>query len=481
MHFDDAPMLEGGSRLGQLPEIRRDPIGILRRISQDPGDILRVRMLPGNVLGLVSSPSHLHDVLVARAKSFEKSPVLRIALEPLAGQGLFTSEGELWRRQRKLMAPMFQPQQLEHYADCMRACAEQAADTWKEGAVIDVARETTRITMSVAGRTLFDTDTFGEADELGAAITAALQFTSDQSFSGLVVFQGLLRTGVVGLRERLPEKLRATSDDLAARLLRPILLPGERTRRIREALRFLDRRVERMIAERRAAGLTRGDLLTRLLQARDEEDGSRMSDKQIRDEILTLFIAGHETTASGLAWAFYLLSIHAEARRRVRAEVDALGGRPVTLADVPRLPYSLAIFKESLRLYPPIYAFGRQAIEDVEVGDYLVPKGTVLLISPYVVHHRRDLWPDPERFDPDRFTPEAEAARPRLAFLPFSAGPRTCIGNHFALMEGPIVLATLLQRADLDYVGDAPVEPDMLATLRPKGGIAMRVRARPHG
>jgi cytochrome P450 len=476
MRFDDLPVLGGGHPLvGHLLSAREDPLILLRRVSEERGDLLRVPM-PGRAVGAVLSPAALHDVLVARARSFEKSPVLRTALEPLAGQGLFTSEGELWRKQRKLMAPLFQQRELERYAACMRGAAAQGARALPEGAVVDVARETTRITMSIAGRALFDTDTFGEADELGAAITTALAWIHEESVSLPLIFQTQLRTKALGVKDGLPGPLRRAGEGLVAALEKPFFLPGERSRRMREALAFLDRRVERMIADRRASGLDRSDLLTALLRARDEDDGTLMSDKQVRDEILTLFIAGHETTASGLAWSLYLLARHPDALARVRAEVDALEGREIGFTDLPGLGQALQVFKEALRLYPPIAVFGRQAIADVEVAGCSVPRGTVLLVSPYTVHRRPEVWPDPERFDPDRFTPEAEAARPRCAYLPFSAGPRTCIGNHFALMEGPIVLATLLQHASFELAADRPIEPEVSATLRPKGGMPMRVR-----
>jgi cytochrome P450 len=210
------------------------------------------------------------------------------------------------------------------------------------------------------------------------------------------------------------------------------------------------------------------------LHARDD-DGAAMSTKQVRDEILTLFIAGHETTASGLAWALYLLAKHPAALAQAVAEADALPGPGVGFDDLHALPFLLQVFKESLRMYAPIYLFGRQAMEDVTVGGYEIPCGKIVLISPYAVHHRADLWPDPDRFDPSRFLPEAEQVRSREAYLPFSGGTRTCIGNHFALMEGPIVLATLLRRMRFELAAGTVVTPEASATLRPAGGIPMRV------
>jgi cytochrome P450 len=234
-----------------------------------------------------------------------------------------------------------------------------------------------------------------------------------------------------------------------------------------------------MIAERRAApDRGRHDLLSLLLSARDEETGEPMPDRQVRDEVHTLFIAGHETTATALAWALWLLARHPAIYHALRDEVLALGGTP-TAADARRLPLALRVFKESMRLYPPVYLFGRVSIADVEVGPYRLPNGTVILISPYALHHRAELYPDPERFDPDRFLPEREAARHRSAYIPFSAGPRTCIGNHFALLEGPLVLAQVLRAVDLELVpGREEIDVDPQATLRPRDGIPMRVRRR---
>jgi cytochrome P450 len=258
--------------------------------------------------------------------------------------------------------------------------------------------------------------------------------------------------------------------------IQPIRWPGTGAKKLGEALAVIEARVARMIADRRAAGLGRRDLLSLLLAAHDDH-GRKMSDKQVRDEIVTLFVAGHETTASGLAWALYLLARHPEAYARAKAEAELLRGRRATAADLRNLGFCLQVFKEALRLYPPIYFFGRQAIADVRVGPYDLPRGTIVLISPWCLHHRAEIWPDPERFDPSRFEPAAEEARHKQAFLPFSAGPRTCIGNHFALMEGPIVLATLLSRVDFELATERTVEPDLSATLRPKGGIPMRVKA----
>lgn len=464
-----------GSFFEQLRTIRTDRIAGLRRFNDEGRDIGRFAFVFGDVV-LVNTPEAVHEVLVTQAKAFEKSPILRAALHPLAGQGLFTSEGELWRRQRRLMAPLFQPSALRGFAGEMTRCAERAVETWRDGQVVDVAHETTRIAMAVAGRTLFGIDTFEETDALGDALTTALDWAGEESGRMTLIAQARFKVALERLADRSPSKLAERIRAVADRAIEPILWPTARTRELRAALELLEARVARMIEDRRRDPGDREDLLSLLLAARDD-DGSGMSDRQVRDEVLTLFVAGHETTANALAWGLMLLAQHPEVYAELRREVDALGRAP-TFDDLPRLDLALRVFKESLRMYPPVYLFGRIAVADVSVGGYALPKGTVVLVSPFSLHHRPDVWPEPERFDPGRFTPEEEARRHKSAFVPFSAGPRTCIGNHFALMEGPLVLATILRRADLSLVDPRGATPEPSATLRPRGGIPMKISLR---
>jgi cytochrome P450 len=276
-----------------------------------------------------------------------------------------------------------------------------------------------------------------------------------------------------------PRWLQHARQWACATLEAPILWPTHSNRQLGRAIALLDAHVEAMIAQRRQSAQRAPDLLTHLLEAQDEDDGTTMSDKQVRDEILTLFVAGHETTANGLAWALYLLARDPHCYARARAEVDALGGVAQTLADVPRLGLLERVFKEALRLYPPIYLFARMATEAVTIGGHLLPAGTIVLICPWTVQRRPDLWPDPARFDPERFSAQQEAARPRGAGIPFSDGPRICIGAYFALLEAPLVLARLLQRADFELASAAEIVPETTATLRPRGGVPLRVRLRP--
>lgn len=474
--IDDIPSF--GTMRQRFRDMRYDRVGAMRRFLEQRGDIARLPLLGFGVI-IANTPELLHDVLVTRARSFEKSPVMRSALYPLVGEGLFTSEGELWKKQRKVMAPLFQPASIAHFGAAMTHAAERAATEWKNGETLDIARETTRIAMAIAGQTLFDVDMWGESDELGAALTTALDWAGEESASLALVMQSRLRIGLESAAERVPSGAATSLRKLAKRIEPPVLWPGERSRKLKKALAVLEGRVARMIQERRddaATTRTRRDLLTLLLSARDE-DGSGMSDRQVRDEVLTLFVAGHETTANALAWSLMLLAQHPDVYAKVREEVDAIGRVP-TSADLPRLALCLRVFKEAMRLYPPVYMFGRVAVADVDVGEYRLPRGTIVLACPWALHRRADWYPHPERFDPDRWLPEAEAKRPRTAYLPFSAGPRTCIGNHFALMEGPLVLATLFHHADFALASDRKIEPEPSATLRPRDGVPMIITRR---
>jgi cytochrome P450 len=365
-------------------------------------------------------------------------------LKPLLGNGLLTSEHEAWRRQRKLAAPAFQHRRIAAYAQAMAEQAERAQQGWADGAQIDVASEMMRLTLGIVGKTLFDADVGGEADQVRAALTTALHYVDAQTSTALPT---------------------------------PPNWPTPRNLRNRRAIARLDAIIYRLIAERRATGLDTGDLLSMLLQARDEDDGRGMSDRQVRDEAMTIFLAGHETTAVGLAWAWYLLAQNPHIYGRLREEATrVLAGRAPTYADLEQLPYALQVFKEAMRLYPPAYVIGRYSIRDVDLGDQVLPAKTWVIISPYTLHRRNEYFPDPERFDPERFTADNERRLPRYAYLPFGGGPRICIGNHFALMEGQIILAALAQRLTFDLLPGQQIRPRPLITLRPRDRIMMGVR-----
>lgn len=460
-----------------VDEFKSDRLALLKRAVRECGALARVRFRGRDVV-IASTPEIAHDVLVGRARAFEKSPGTRMALYPLAGEGLFTARGETWRRQRRIMAPLFNQAEIARFAVCMIEAAKRSLAQWRDGQTIELARETTRIAMAIAGKTLFDAETFDEADELGEALTVALTWANSLIGTWPTFAQLTLRRLLASARERrgsgaVRDLLDRALDALEMPL--PFYLPGQSS--VRRAVATIDRRVERMIAARRASGGDRQDFLARLLSARDDEGIGGMSERQVRDQAVTLFLAGHETTALGLAWAFQELCKDPDTAAAVQREGDELAGWVPVRDGAPPLPRSLAAFKEALRLHPPVYIVLREAKEDVEIGGFELPRGAIVIVSIYGIHHHPDVYPDPERFDPRRFAPEAEAMRARGAWLPFGAGPRVCIGNHFALLEGQLVLATFARTVRFEPVGPA-VRPAPTATLRPSSGMPVIVRRR---
>lgn len=438
-------LLSGKPLFGNLQEYRNNRLGLLRRASATGSHLSAFRVGSRTVL-LVNAPHLVQQVLVEQAHRFEKTPLLRRFAGPVLGNGLLTSENEFHKRQRRLVAPAFQHRRIATYAEVMADYTDRMQASWADGEVIDIASEMMRLTLWIVGRTLFDADVLADAEGVGQALSTSMHWFNRQ---------------------------------LAAVLPVPLSWPTPRNRQAQRASQHLDAVIYRMIHERRASGADHGDLLSMLLHARDEDDGSFMTDQQVRDEAMTLFLAGHETTAVALAWAHYLLTQHPIAYARLRAEVDTLlAGRLPIQANLAQLPYTLRVVKETLRLYPPAYVFGRMAVQPVELDGDTFPAGSIFLISPYTMHHRADLFPEPERFDPDRWTPEAEARLPRHAYLPFGGGPRVCIGNHFALMEAQIVLATLAQRVIVDLVPGQQIVPEPLVTLRPRDGVRVVVTRR---
>jgi cytochrome P450 len=360
----------------------------------------------------------------------------------------------------------------------MVQCARRTVDAWADGQTLLLAHETTRLTMGIAGKTLFDADTFSAADEIGDALTVALGWTGWVMARPFAIAHVLSRRAILRVSARTRSAgARTFLEDAGRRLQGPVALFGARGRGLSRAIAFLDDHVQKMIDARRRAAATgerRSDLLTRVLEAVDE-DGATMSDRQVRDEVLTLFVAGHETTATGLAWTLYFACRHPAIYDAMEREADAVGDAP-GVADLPRLDLCLRAFKEALRLAPPVYIFGRDTREPVTIGGHAMPPPTNVMVSPWAMHHSARFWDDPERFDPDRFFPERDAARHRYTYLPFGAGPRVCLGSHFAYMEAQLALAVLWRQFRFELLGDDEPEPG--ATLRPRHGIRMRVRRR---
>jgi cytochrome P450 len=425
--------------LGQLLAFRQDPLEFLTRIAREyAGDVVRFRPGPRDVY-LLKDPELIKDVLVTRQHDFRKSRGLEWA-KLFLGEGLLTSEGDFHTRQRRLAQPAFHRQRIGAYADDMVHRTVAARDRWSAGQVLDVDGEMMRLTLAVVCSTLFGTDV-ASADEVR------------EDLATIIALFPRFSLPLFGLIQKLP-------------------LPSNA--RFNRALARMDALVYRIIAERQRDPSDRGDLLSMLLLARDEEGGGRMSDRQLRDEVITLLLAGHETTSNALTWTWYLLSQNPDVEARWREELrSVLGDRAATALDLPALRYTEMVLAESMRLYPPAWAMGRRALRDLTLGGFTIRKGDILTLSPYVMHRDARYWPDPLRFDPHRFTAEAKAARPRFAYFPFGAGARSCIGEPFAWMEGVLLLATIGQRWRLRLQPGQLVEPKALMTLRPRYGMKM--------
>ena len=428
-----------------LRRMQHDPIPFLTGLARDYGDAVQFRIGPQTMI-VFSHPDLVREVLVTHHRSFRKSRVLQRA-KIVLGEGLLTSEGEEHKRARRLAQPAFHRERIERYAVVMGQRAAALRDAWRDGETLDVHEQMMHVALSVVAKTLFDADVDEEQDEIGAALTRLIELFP------------LLMNPLAPLLQKLP-------------------VPS--TLRFRSAIRRLDRTIYGIIRQRRASGEDRGDLLSMLLLAHDVEgDGGGMSDVQLRDEVMTLFLAGHETTANALAWTFYLLAQHPGIAREVQRVVDeVLGDRPATAADYPRLQYVEMVLAESMRLFPPAWALSRLVVENVTIGGWDVPKDAVVVMPQAVIHRDPRFWPDPERFDPLRFTAEAKLVRTKYAYFPFGAGPRICIGEGFAWMEGVLILATLARRWEMELLS-RDVQPRASITLRPGGGIQMRLRERP--
>jgi cytochrome P450 len=395
---------------------------------------------------LINKPEYIEHVLLTNHANYSKSQFLRRMLGPILGDGLLTSEGELWRRQRRIAAPAFHNKRIAAFVDTFAACTQAMLTRWRTlPQPFEVTAEMMGLTLDIIARTMLSTDVRGEVE----AVRRLMEI-------------------VVSMRPSVPDLLGL-----------PEWLPRRQPAAYRGAVAQFEALVAGFLAERRADGIDRGDLLAMLLAARDPDTGEGMSDKQLRDEILTIFLAGHETTANALAWVWYLLARHPQAEARLHEELDrVLGGRVPTYADLAELKWTRMVIEETLRLYPPAHTIARTALGEDRIGGVRVPAGAFISISMYVTHRNPNLWPQPERFDPERFAPAEVARRHRYAYLPFGGGPRICIGSSFALAEAQVVVAAIAQRYRVRLAPGQVVEPIGLITLRPKGGIKMTLEPR---
>lgn len=413
------------------------------------GDAIRFKALPWFYWYQFTHPDAVEHILHRHQQNFAKPPFFNKTMALVTGNGILVSEGATWLKHRRMMQPSFNRQQLAGLGSVMSDCASQLADTWDslpDGTVIETCATMMQLTLRIAGLTLFSTDITGESGKMGQAFRTTYEY-----FNYRINHQAAP----------------------------PEWFPTRRNREFTAARSYLDRVVFDIINQRRENPEAHPDMLSRLMNARDEETGHGLSDAELRNEVLTLLIAGHETVATALTWAWYLLGLHPHIADAVYDEVSAvLGGRTPTVDDLPNLPYTRMVFDEVLRLYPPAWGLPRYSLADDEVNGFFLPKGSVITLAQYITHRHPDFWDHPEAFIPERFDANHSSGRPKFAYFPFGGGQRYCIGNHFALMEGPLLLATLIQRFRLELLPNQWVEMDPTFTLKPKNGLYATLRKR---
>jgi len=439
-----APHPKARFLVGNLPELRKDSVHCFLEWSLTYGRVVQFKIGP-KVCFLVNDPSHIKHILLDNHKNYYKIFGYK-QMFPIFGQGLLTSDGPLWRRQRKLISPIFHKQRLEKFVDIMTACTASVLSRWQaheaSGEPFDMTLEMRDVTMNIVTQSLLGSDVSNRTEEVSEALIVLLS-------------EAYRRLGV-HLSNYLPTPRRRYFDRANARF---------------------NSTVSEIITKRRHDPRDRGDLLSMLMLARDEETNEQMDDTQLLDEVKTMFLAGHETSANSLSFTWYLLSMHPSVERRLRAEIeDVLGDRPPRLEDLPRLQYTTMVIDESLRLYPTVWNVTRDAIEEDRIGDYTIPAKSVIFISPFVMHHSPAFWENPEGFDPDRFTPENVEQRPYFVYFPFGVGPRICAGNNFAMMEMKIILAMAMQRYRVHLMPGRPMQLEPGLTLRPRDPLMVTVQ-----
>ena len=435
------PGPKGNLLLGNTVDFQRDPLTFLKAANAQYGDVVRFRVAWTNWY-LLTHPDHIWDVTVTRASAFHKPKVAKVLWSDFLGNGLLSADGDFWKRQHRMIVPGFHRARIHAYGEVMVRYTHELIDTWSDGEDIDVVDAMTALTLRVVAKTLFDAEVSTDASTVGHAM------------------------------EVLNEALCAHINNP---LPVPSWWPSTRNKRKLQAIADVEQIVQRIIDERRRTGEDHGDLLSMLVLA-EADDGARMTDRELRDEAMTLVFAGHETTAIALTWMWYLMAQHPDVAERVRHEVaDAVGDRPLSVSDLEALPYLEMVVKECMRFLPSVWAFMREPVEDIQVGEHMLERGAHILICPYLTHHDARWFEDPSAFRPERFEPTKEKALPKGAYVPFSAGPRVWLGKAFAMMEAKLVLGTMLQRVRPRVAEGYQLELLAQLSLRPKNGLPAAV------
>ena len=440
-----APGPSGVPVIGSALDLRRDFIGGLVDGWRRYGDVVRFRVAR-LTLHLVAHPDGVKHVLT-RYRVYQKTPFVDAAWRREVGEGLICSRGEFWLRQRRIAQPLFHRERIAAFGELIVDRTQALMDGWEEhaaaGTAVDMRVQMQRLTLDILARALFGTDWSRDAERMGDAVSTELA----------QLYRNVEPPGAP-----------------------PEWLPLASNRALKRARMDLDATVYRLIAERRRRADADTDLVSTLIAARDEETGEAMSDRQIHDEVKTMIFGGHETVSTGLTWLWYLLSRYPESARRLRLELaEVLEGRRPTAADVPQLSYTTRVIEESMRLFPPVWLISRTPVEDDSIDGFAMPAGSMVLISPFITHRHPAFWDDPEGFDPDRFLPERSGGRHRHAYLPFSGGPRKCIGDGFGMLQMQLIVATIAQRFRPDLVPGHPVVPQPGMTLRARHGMSMTI------